>query len=602
MLGAIQGFKLPFHVKPFQTKPPISHKFSENESKSINECIKKLLVSGAIETAEVTHGQFLSNIFVVPKSDGGSRLVINLKDLNNFIKAPHFKMEDIRVAMNTIRSGVYMAVLDQKEAFHRIPVNVNDRKYLRFVWEGHLYQFTCIPFGLNIAPFIFTKVMKPVLGKLRKSGFESVSYLDDALLLGNTKSICECNIQVTTKLFLSLGLEINYKKSQLVPSQRVKYLGFYLDSSQMSITLPEEKCINIISKCTAAIHNQTLIIHDLAVLIGNLISASPAIKYSQLYIRQLEFDKIEALKMNSGSYKKRVTISKESVSDLKWWVHALDSPLQVFGLSQFDKVLFTDASSNGWGAKCNSLSSKGSWSAYQRTLHINVLELLAVLYGLQSLIKINSSRILLRVDNTTAVSYINRYGGCRTTQCHAVAKLIWQWCEAKKNFIYASYVSTKLNTADSLSRETEDASDFMLQKTKFSFICEKLFTPLIDLFASYNTAQIGKYISWLPDPYSIAVDAFSVQWEDKFYAFPPFNMISRVLSKINNEKVFGIVIVPDWNTQPWYPTYMRMCKNIYLKIKPNKSLLFYPSTNRNHPLSSKVTLLAAVLYSDQWRG
>lgn len=601
MLNAIQGFQLPFHSNPIQTRPPTPHKFNEKESKEITVCIQKLLVSGAIENTVFTQDQFISNIFVVPKSDGGSRLVINLKDLNTFITAPHFKMEDIKVAMNIIRKGVYMAVLDQKEAFHRIPVSQCDRKYLRFVWEGNIYQFTCIPFGLNIAPFVFTKIMKPVLAQLRQMGLESVSYLDDALLLGCTMDACKRNLNSTVDLFLSLGLEINYKKSQLVPSQRVKFLGFYLDSSKMIIELPQEKCHNILKKCTTVIQNQTMTIHDLAVLIGNLISASPAIKYSQLYIRQLEFDKTVALKVNRGKYEKLTNISEECVNDIKWWIAALGSPWQAFGLSKFDEILFTDASLCGWGAKCNTFTSKGSWSAYQRTLHINVLELLAVLYGLKSLMKIRNSRILLRVDNTTAVSYINRYGGCRASQCHKVAKLVWQWCEEKCNFIYASYVNTKLNTADSLSRETEDNSDFMLQKSKFVYICKKLFVPNVDLFASYNTAQVESFISWLPDPYSIAVDAFSIEWQDQFYAFPPFNLISRVLSKINNEKVFGIVVVPDWNTQPWYPTYMRMCKNVYINIKSNKSLLFYPSTNRNHPLSSKVTLLAAVLYSDQLR-
>ncbi|EFN74375.1 hypothetical protein EAG_00138, partial [Camponotus floridanus] len=55
--------------------------------------IKNLLLKNSIEECEPCEGQFLSPIFLVPKLDGAYRFILNLKKLNKFIDAPHFKME-----------------------------------------------------------------------------------------------------------------------------------------------------------------------------------------------------------------------------------------------------------------------------------------------------------------------------------------------------------------------------------------------------------------------------------------------------------------------------------------------------------------------------
>lgn len=77
--------------------------------------------------------------------------------------------------------------------------------------------------------------------------------------------------------------------------------------------------------------------------------------------------------------------------------------------------------------------------------------------------------ILCRSDNTTAISYINRFGGCKSPKLHAIAKSIWQWCERRSMTIFASYISTKDNfIADGLSRQQLDESDFMLSRNNFN--------------------------------------------------------------------------------------------------------------------------------------
>ena len=74
-----------------QTAPPTPFKLLRPEERLVDQEIKKLLKKGAIEVVEHTENQFLSNIFTVPRKDGTRRPVIDLRQLNQFVKKFHSK-------------------------------------------------------------------------------------------------------------------------------------------------------------------------------------------------------------------------------------------------------------------------------------------------------------------------------------------------------------------------------------------------------------------------------------------------------------------------------------------------------------------------------
>ena len=97
-----------------------------------------------------------------------------------------------------------------------------------------MYEFNALPFGLSTAPYVFTKLMKPVVETLRNEGHVSVIYLDDILMIGKTQLDREHNVRATRFLLTSLGLIINEEKSQTRPSHQCQFLGFILDSQDYS--------------------------------------------------------------------------------------------------------------------------------------------------------------------------------------------------------------------------------------------------------------------------------------------------------------------------------------------------------------------------------
>ena len=123
-----------------------------------------------------------------------------------------------------------MASIDLKDAYLQIPIHPRSRKYLRFVAGDKTYQFKVLCFGLSTAPQVFTRVMAPVSAILHKEGIRMSRYLDDWLIRASSlQDLCHARDRVL-QVCRMLGIQVNFDKSDLVPSQRKVYLGMVLDS------------------------------------------------------------------------------------------------------------------------------------------------------------------------------------------------------------------------------------------------------------------------------------------------------------------------------------------------------------------------------------
>ena len=134
--------------------------------------------------------------------------------------------------------------------------------------------------------------------------------------------------------------------------------------------------------------------------------------------------------------------------------------------------------------------------------------------------------------------------------------------------------------ADKQSRQSHSQLEWTLDRTIFRDCLNVVkLVPNIDLFASRLNHQLQPYVSWHPDPGAVAVDAFHLSWKPYMpYMFPPFSLISRVLQKIQRERIQGIIIVLKWPTQTWWPVLMRMLIDNPVLLPNRKKLLFLPSS------------------------
>ena len=197
-------------------------------------------------------GEYISTIFVRKKKSGKYRLILNLKGLNQHIEKHHFKIAE------------------------------EYRKYLRFYWQGCLYQYTRMPNELSSAPRCFTKLLKPVYSTLRQYGDINVGYIDNSYLQGSDTKECLLSISDTQTLFTRLGFVINAEKSCFIPAQKVTFLGFVLDSVSMTIAFTEDKKAKVKANCKALLPQTNTTVTELAQLVGTLVSCLPGVQFGKL--------------------------------------------------------------------------------------------------------------------------------------------------------------------------------------------------------------------------------------------------------------------------------------------------------------------------------
>ena len=229
-----------------------------------------------------------------------------------------------------------------------------------------------------------------------------------------------------------MGFIINKEKSVLIPSQKIVFLGYVIHSAAMTVSLPEEKLNKLKEQTLSLWERPQCSIRELAHVVGLIVSSFSAIKPARPYYRDLEVCKLAALSSSCFFI--------PACHSLQWF--AFNSHLyNGTKITKLSKVITmtTDASHSGWGVVCDGVPSSGLWSSKEQAMHINWLELSAVLFGLKCFVHSHNCLVKVFCDNSTAVAYINNVGGM-VPSLHAVSKAIWEWCFAHHCMLEAFHI------------------------------------------------------------------------------------------------------------------------------------------------------------------
>ncbi len=595
VINTVEGSKIDFDedVEGIPMLPPIP--FSKREEKNVEIELEKLLAQNIIEETEHCEDEFISPIFLRPKKDGTHRLILNLKNLNKAVIYKHFKMESLKNAMNLTTQNCYFASIDLSQAYYACPVHPDHQKFLKFFWKNKLYKFVCFVNGLAEAPRKFSKIMKVPFSYLRKMGHASVAFIDDSLLISENYNECCMNIDDTIEVLDNLGFTIHPKKSVLYPTHRIVFLGYEIDSQKMSVKLTTEKVESTIELCEKLLNQYTCSIRELAKVVGKLVSAEPGVPLAPLFYKSLEREKTDLLSKNKGNYDAKIWISCEVKEHLKWWCNNLPGMYREIIPKNPEITIRSDSSDYAWGGVCLNTQQKvnGMWSNSEKKEHINFKELKAIFLCLKTFLnETNQVHVRVESDNTTAVAYINNFGG-KIDYLDNLGREIWFWMIEKNCWISASYIpGCENDIADEESRIKKNCNtEWKLNEKVFQKIHKLWPYPEIDLFASRINKQLPKYVSWEPDPDSIAVDAFSFEWNDNnYYIFPPFSLINNILAKLDHDGGSSTLVAPIWPTQVWWVKLLQMTTEPP-RLLGGKRLLTNPwNEKEEHPLRSQLKL------------
>ena len=407
------GYRIPFDRLPPLSERPLSLPAYSPQSirgVALTQELQDLLRKGAVEPAPQSPG-FYSRLFLVQKASGSWRPIIDLSTLNNYITSAHFHMETPRSVLNSIRPGDWMISLDLQDAYVQVPVHHDSRRFLRFVVAGKTYQFRVLCFGLTTAPQVFTRIMAPVSAILHRLGVRMLRYLDDWLILASTEIACIQSRDRLLAVCKELGIQVNFKKPSLVPTQSLVYLGMEIQSLPFIARPTPARANNLVRLIEEFLSTPSPPAFLWRRLLGHLSSLILLVSGGMIRMRLLQLCLKDQWDFLDDQF--QVSWSPLCREDLLWWSRAVQLQEGVsLSIPAPDISFFSDASDVGWGALVGEHHASGLWLPHQKALSINMRELLAVQLGLLAfeLLLVGMS-VALFCDNTTTVAYLRRSGG-----------------------------------------------------------------------------------------------------------------------------------------------------------------------------------------------
>ena len=231
------GYKIPFFETPEKANLP-NNKSSLKEEKFVFESISEMLKIGRIKEV-IAPPKVINPLSVSENSTGKKRLILDLRYINEHLYKEKIKFDDWKCFKNYLEHmDGYVFKFDLKSGYHHVDVFEEHQTYLGFSWKidniVKFFVFTVLPFGLSTAPFVFTKVVRPLVKYWRFNSIKIACFLDDGLGIGNTfERALEDSIFVLNSL-TKAGFNINSEKSVWQPTKVLTWLGIEVDLNNVA--------------------------------------------------------------------------------------------------------------------------------------------------------------------------------------------------------------------------------------------------------------------------------------------------------------------------------------------------------------------------------
>ena len=565
--------------------------------------VQQLLVKRAIEVVKDERG-FYSLIFLVPKKTGGWRPVFDLSNLNNFLIIPRFKMESALSVQKALVQGKWAVSIDVKDAYLHVPIHHAFRRYLKFAFEGVVYQFRVLPFGVATAPYVFTRIVRAMAAKCRMAGIQFHHYIDDWLVVADSPSQAIEGSGFVLNLAISLGWIPNWEKSHLSPTQTFEYVGVEYDLRR-GVALPPGKRVQKTKLAIEeALGRPSITARQCLSIVGLLASMEKQVPFGRCFLRPVQWCLASQWRILTDRLDQTVVLDERARGAMRWWL----DPQNLFRgmpLSEYlpDRTFFTDASEIAWGAHMDQLQLSGMWNAQEQTLHINVLELRAVRHAFEQWGPLSppGTKWLVFTDNSTVVAHVNKQGGTRSRELSLEAECLIRFALKRGLFIRARHLPGRRNVlADALSRPDKVVgTEWSLHPDVFRQICQVWGTPNIDLFATSRNHKLPVFFSPLPESEALAVDAMSQSWDGMYgYAYPPTRFVTEVLHKVARSQCEILLVAPCWPTQAWFPLLLSLLIDVPRVLPIIPRLLKQPGRDIFHASAHVLKLHVWKLSSD----
>ena len=286
------GYTLPFQNRPLLSRHPtvISRYVNHHRNSYLLEALHQLISKNAVEPVRNPNSLgFFNRLFLVPKPNDKWRPILDLSNLNPFLKVEKFKMETPETIRTSLQRGEWVTSVDFRDAYFHIPIQEQSRKYLRFHVQGQTYQFKALPFGLSTAPLEFTVIAKEVKLMAIHKGIRIHQYLDDWLVRAMSYQVCIQHTRVLLEMCQELGWVVNREKSELDPKQVFDFVGYQFDLRSGRVRPTPDRWQNLKAKIQAILARPTCPVRQFMSLIGLLTATEKQVHLGRLHMRPIQW-------------------------------------------------------------------------------------------------------------------------------------------------------------------------------------------------------------------------------------------------------------------------------------------------------------------------
>ena len=287
-----EGYSLPFRIRPQLTRSPtvISRYVNPHRNSYLLEALHQLIDKKAVERVQNPRSLgFFNRLFLVPKPNSKWRPILDLSNLNVFLKVEKFKMETPETIRTSLQQGEWVTSVDFKDAYFHIPIQEQSRKYLRFHVQGRTYQFKALPFGLSTAPMEFTVLAKEVKLMAIHKGIRIHQYLDDWLVRARSQHLCLQHTRLLVQMCQNLGWLVNLEKSELEPKQVFDFVGYQFDLRSGRVRPTPDRWQSLQDKIQALLSLPTCPVQQFMSLIGLLTATEKQVHLGRLHMRPIQW-------------------------------------------------------------------------------------------------------------------------------------------------------------------------------------------------------------------------------------------------------------------------------------------------------------------------
>ena len=363
-------------------------------------------------------------------------------------------VDDIVKSVQDLGNEVLLSKIDVSRAFRNLRVDPFEYDALGLTWDGKSYIDISIPMGMKTGSALCQRTTDVIRHIMQSKNVRVYNYIDNVICVHQHHNARQ-EFDALYSLFEFLGLPINPKKV-VPPATALTCMGINVDVASGVISIPQDKCLQILDMCRIFIHKKHVTRRRLQSLLGKLLYLHRCVAASRSFVNRLL--------NNLRASPHRVIITKEMRKDLSWFIQFLVrfNGKVLFSDKHQEVDVYIDASLSGLGAYWNNnvyavsrpISSTAGFS-------ITHLEMLNVMLSLRVFAHVRQGKkIRFHIDNQAVVYSLN-FGKIKDKTLQSIVRTIWLLSASYDIQLQYSHIPGILNKeADALSRVFEQPSDY----------------------------------------------------------------------------------------------------------------------------------------------